>query len=196
MAKRRGKGEGSISLRPDGRWMARCDMGRTEDGQRQRKTVYGSTRAAVATKLNEQLGKAAAGELLTSSTPTLKSWLNSWFDTFSGSAPGTIATWSTGTQRVYRCAIDEWLVPPLGATRLEKLTPFKIQKWINGATVKRASEKVVLAHCVLRSALRWAMKQRVLTYNPAALVEVPRPVRKPITPLSAEQSRTLLETAA
>ena len=40
------------------------------------------------------------------------------------------------------------------------------------------------------------MTMRVLTYNPAALVTLQRPARKPIAPLSAEQGRDLLTAAA
>lgn len=186
MAKRRGRGEGTISQRADGRWQGRVDLGRGDAGRRRRKVVYGATRQAVSTELNRLLGRASTGELLTTSTPTLKSWLDDWFATHRDE-------WRTGTQRVYRVAIDRWIVPSLGSLLLEKLKPAKIQRWINDASAAGARQRVVTAHIVLRSALAWAMTQRVLTYNAAALVKVPRPARKPITPLSAEQSRALLE---
>ena len=38
MATRRGRGEGSITRRADGRWMARVDLG-WQDGKRRRKTL-------------------------------------------------------------------------------------------------------------------------------------------------------------
>lgn len=186
---RRGKGEGTISQRSDGRWQARVDIGRGDDGRRRRKTVYGTTRQAVATKLAKLLGQSSTGELLTTSTPTVASWLDDWFATHRDE-------WRQGTRRVYRCAIDEWIVPALGPVRLEKLKPTGIQRWVNDATKDGAREKMVIAHCVLRSALKWAMHQRVLTYNAAALVKVPRPIRKPITPLTAEQGRALLDAVA
>jgi integrase len=80
--------------------------------------------------------------------------------------------------------------------RLEKLTPPSIQRWLNEANTDGAKARVVTAHCVLRSALTWAMTQRAPTYNAAQLVKVPRPAKKPVTPLSAEQGRKLLEAAA
>lgn len=49
-AKRRGRGEGSITHRPDGRWMARVDLG-VQDGKRRYKALYGKTRKDVAGKL-------------------------------------------------------------------------------------------------------------------------------------------------
>jgi integrase len=188
MPRRRGRGEGSITQRADGRWMGRVDMGRGPDGRRQRKTVYGATREDVAKKLNIQLGRASTGELLTTGTPTLKSWLNDWFKTHQDD-------WRPATQRAYRVAIDQWIVPTLGPLRLEQVKPATVQKWINQATADGGRPRTLLAHCVLRSALAWAMTQRVLTYNAAALCKVPRPTPKVVTPLTADQGRQLLEAA-
>src|SRR5690349_9318851 len=97
-SRRRGRGEGSISLRPDGRWQARVDLGRGEDGRRRRKTVYAATREGVAKKLNVLLGRASNGELLTTTTPTIKVWLGEWYDTHKDD-------WRPSTRRIYRVAI-------------------------------------------------------------------------------------------
>jgi hypothetical protein len=51
--RRRGKGEGSITQRPDGRWVARVDLG-WQEGKRRRKAVYGRTRREVADKLTRE----------------------------------------------------------------------------------------------------------------------------------------------
>src|SRR5262245_22093453 len=53
--RRRGRGEGSITKRPDGRWMARVDLG-WRDGKRRYKAYYGRTRAAVQDKLRKAIG--------------------------------------------------------------------------------------------------------------------------------------------
>jgi integrase len=90
---------------------------------------------------------------------------------------------------------DQWLVPALGPVRLEALKPVAIQRWGNKATQAGASEKVRLAHTVLRSALKWAMAQRQLTFNPAVLVKVPRPVHRRASPLTPDQARKLLDFA-
>jgi integrase len=189
MARRRGRGEGTISQRADGRWQGRVDLGRGTDGRRQRKTVYGATRQAVADQLNRELGRAASGELLTTSTPRLSAWLTDWFATHQDE-------WRPSTRRVYRCAIDRWIVPALGPLTLEKLRPATIQRWINEATTDGPRPRIVTAHVVLIEALAWAMTQRVMTYNAASLVKVPRPERKPIAPLTVEQGRQLLAAAA
>jgi integrase len=185
MAKRRGRGEGTISQRADGTWQGRVDLGRGEDGRRRRKVVYGATREAVSTALNKLLGRQADGEPLTTSTPTVRRWLDSWYATHQDE-------WRPLTQQLYRRAITDWISPALGALRLEKATPAVIQRWITKATADGPHEKIRIAHCVLRSAFKWAMHQRVLTYNPAALCTVPRVIHAAVTPLSAEQSRRLV----
>ena len=43
--RRRGKGEGSIRQRADGRWEVRIDLGRGVDGKRRQKSVFAATEA-------------------------------------------------------------------------------------------------------------------------------------------------------
>lgn len=188
MAKRRGRGEGSIYQRADGRWQARVDLGRGPDGKRRRKVAYGATRQAAAQALNRLLGRAATGELLVTSTPTVKAWLDDWYRTHRDD-------WQGSTPRIYRTAIDQWIVPALGDVRLEALKPARIQRWINDASANGARAKVVIAHVVLRAALKWAMQQRQVTFNAATLCRVPRPTRKAIAVLSTEEAQRLLDVA-
>ena len=61
MGKRRGHGEGSIHLRPDGRWCAIVDLGRDANGKRKRKYVYAKTRKEVADQLKVLHRDVAAG---------------------------------------------------------------------------------------------------------------------------------------
>ena len=42
---RRGKGEGTVSERPDGTWLGQVTTGYDENGKQKRKTVYGKTQA-------------------------------------------------------------------------------------------------------------------------------------------------------
>ena len=188
MARRRGRGEGSIVARRDGRWMGRLSVGRDAQGRRQRKTVYGPTRAAVAKELNRLLGRIASGEPLVSGTPTLATWLDQWVAAHQHK-------WRASTRRTYRAAITRWIVPSLGSTRLERLTPSVLQAWVARETVARPRAYVVLSGHVLRGALHWAMHQRLLTYNPMDSVEVPRPQVVPCTPLSVADLQRVLEAA-
>jgi hypothetical protein len=61
--RRRGRGEGSIVQRADGRWMARVDLG-WQDGKRHSKAIYGRTRRVVADGLRDALKAAQDGTLV------------------------------------------------------------------------------------------------------------------------------------
>jgi integrase len=184
--RRRGRGEGTITQLRDGRWQARVTLGRDEHGKRLRKAVYGATRAACATELAKLLGKNSDGELLTTTTPTLGTLLNDWYATKN-------RTWRPNTRRPYRAAIDRWISPALKALKLEHLKPLVIQRWANQATKDGESPRrcVVVAHVVLKLALKWAMAQRLVTYNAATLVTVPRPTPK-VIPLTREDAGRVL----
>jgi integrase len=59
--RKRGQGEGSIYLRKkDGRWASEIQLGYS-NGKRDRKFVYGKTRAEVADQLTEILNKHKQG---------------------------------------------------------------------------------------------------------------------------------------
>src|SRR5690349_19408171 len=123
MASRRGHGEGSISQRSDGRWMGRVPLGRGADGRRLRKYVYGATEADVIRKMKKLNGRAVDGQLITTSTPTVGSYLRDWF-------ADNRESWRPSTQRGYKRAIDGFLVPAFGPLRLEQLSPLVIQRWL------------------------------------------------------------------
>jgi integrase len=104
MSRRRGHGEGSIYERPDGRWQVRIDLGRGADGRRRRKSLYAATQAEAVAMLRKYGGRAAGGELLSTSTPTVARYLEDWYTTNSDA-------WRPSTRRGYRGAIDLYLVP-------------------------------------------------------------------------------------
>ena len=53
----RGKGEGSISKRPDGSWCARVTTGHDDYGNQKRKAFYGKTRKEVHDKMTAALNE-------------------------------------------------------------------------------------------------------------------------------------------
>src|SRR5262249_58297091 len=74
-ARRRGRGEGSIVRRADGRWMAVVDLG-WRDGRRHRKAFYGRTRAAVRDKLTKALRDTQQGLPIPSERQTVGQYLD------------------------------------------------------------------------------------------------------------------------
>ena len=186
MRGRRGKGEGTIRQRGDGRWEVRIDLGRGFDGKRRRKSILAVTQAEAVRELRTLGGRTA---VLTTSTPTVARYLDEWF-------AAHVDTWRPSTRRAYRAAIDHYLVPAFGPRRLEQLTPLLVQRWLTQhKTAHGARRRITLAHAVLRSALSEARRLQLVTINAAELVTVPKPTVCPIVPLTVEQATAFLTVA-
>lgn len=77
MASRRGKGEGSVFRRRDGRWCGFVTIGYGPTGNQAKKWVYGSTRRQVAEKLSRLMPRAGTGRV----DPlriSVSDWLQRW----------------------------------------------------------------------------------------------------------------------
>jgi hypothetical protein len=94
--------------------------GRGPNGRRRRKTGYADTQAEAVSLLHKFGGRAAQGQLLVTSTPTVQTFLEDWFATHSDE-------WRPSTRRSYRGIIDRYLTPAFGPTRLERLC----RRWSN-----------------------------------------------------------------
>src|SRR5262249_34534754 len=79
MARRRGRNEGSVFQRADGRWCAVVDLG-WEGGRRKRKYLYGTTRAEVAEQLTQVLRDKAQGMPVACERQTVGQFLERWLE--------------------------------------------------------------------------------------------------------------------
>src|SRR5690349_12711689 len=140
MRRRRGRGEGSIRERKDGRWEVRVDIGRGANGKRRRKSAFAVTQAEAVKLLKRLAGRAVDGQLLTTSTPTVADYLEEWNSTNSDS-------WRASTRRAYRRAIDGFLTPAFGTLRVEQLSPAIVQRWLTQQKEAHgARRRIALAH--------------------------------------------------
>lgn len=188
MAKRRGRGEGSVTQRPDGRWVGRVDLGWVE-GKRQRKAVYGRTRRAAADKLTKVLRDVQQGAALPDERQTVAQFLERWLAHKRTAMRGR--AWGT-----YEQAIRLHLVPGIGKIPLAKLTPAQLDAWFRLHQAAGVSARNIrYARTVLRAALNQARKWRAVSDNVAELVDPPRHQPREIQPLTPEQARTLLDAA-
>jgi integrase len=115
-------GQGTISLRKDGKWMGRLEAGTNPNGTRRRVTVYGADEAEVARKLEKKRAQIAReGVSIATRSATVKAWATKWL------------TIREKTQRpnayaADRTAVTNWIIPVLGTSRLESLTPADVRK--------------------------------------------------------------------
>ena len=189
---RRGHGEGSIYKRKDGRWAATVDLGWV-DGKRHRKTVYGRTQDEVINKRSTVLRSIQDGISVADDRLTVSTFLKGWLaDTVE---PSDLAD---STKASYADIVNRHLIPQLGQSRLNKLTPQRIQGLLNALRGAGYSPRTVqYAHAVLRRALGQAERWGLVTRNVAKLVEVPRPRTDPakVHALTLDEARRLLKAA-
>src|SRR5680860_460427 len=77
MSSRRGKGEGSIKKRADGRWEARLELG-WRDGKRRRKYICAKTRQEVQQRLSKARRQLEEQGTLGDERQTVEAFLNRW----------------------------------------------------------------------------------------------------------------------
>ena len=179
---RRGRGEGSIYKRKEGRWAAAISL---EGGKRS--YLYGKTRAEVATKLRGAQQARANGLPFADGRMTLGEFLHTWlFDI--ASTRVRPRTWQ-GYEQIVRLH----LTPALGQVRLAKLSPPHVERMMkDGLAAGRSPRAVAHDRAVLRAALNAAMKWGLVGRNVAMLTDPPRvPEAEPHALSRADAQRIL-----
>ena len=185
MSTRRGRGEGSITRRADGRWMARVDLG-WQDGKRRRKTLYGRTKREVQDKLRETLHRADHGLPPVPEQETVGTFLHRWLE-FKRSAL------RPRSYESYAHLVRVHLMPGLERVRLAKLTPLDVSAWFRRHHAQGAGARTIqYARAVLRAALNQALRWGLVARNAAALSDAPRHEAGEIRPLTPEEAKVLL----
>ena len=189
MAKR-GNGEGSIHQRAsDGYWTAVVNLG-YKDGKRERKYLYGKTRAEVAAKLRTAQRNQEDGRDLGAPRQTVRQFLDAWLDDVvkPAKAPKTYAS--------YEEIVRLHAVPSLGRHQLDKLAPQHVAALLKAKRDAGLSpRRVHHIRAVLRTALNQALRWGLVTRNAAALVEPPRLDPREVIPLTAAEARDRLAAA-
>jgi hypothetical protein len=112
-------GRSSIFLGSDGFWHGWVTMGIKPDGSADRRHRRAPTRAMVTCKVRELEVKRDSGTPGRSGpVPTVEQWLRIWLETVA------VRTVDASTvHRTYRPKVERWIVPRLGAHRLDRLLP-------------------------------------------------------------------------
>lgn len=173
MAKKRAHGEGSITKRKDGRWMARA----TIHGKRE--YFYGRTQAEALEKRERAKEAARKGAYVKPTNLLFGEWLDTWMTDYVRIkvAPTTYDN--------YEIWIENHIKPYLGHYTLIELSadPDIIQKFyinrlnakpLNGRGEKLSKRSVEYMHTLIRSSLEQAVKSGKILRNPADLTEPPR----------------------
>jgi integrase len=188
VSKKRGNGEGSISRRKGGDWMAQYTV--YTDKGRKRKTIYAKTRAEVAAKLANALSDREGGLIFDAGSLKVGEFLKRWlYDSIKD-------TIRQSTFERHQQIVRLHIMPALSELKLKSLTPAHIQSFyrdrldsgLSPATVQKIH---VILHKALDQAVRWSLVPR----NPTESVKAPRPAPQGIRPLDTEQTKAFLKAA-
>lgn len=181
---RRGKGDGNVSQRKDGRWSAYI----TVPGHG-RRYVYGKTQKEAISELRLLQRRSAEGRAVGSSRLRLEAFLDSWLVAVE---PNLRAQ----SLRRYRQVLKDHIVPALGARPLTRLEPEELQR-LYAAKIRAglSPATVRMIHFVLHRALRDAVRWGRCGHNPADQVDPPRLPRKEAAVLGIDEVRAVLDEA-
>jgi len=183
--------QSSIYLGKDAYWHGRVTVGRKDDGSLDRRHVMSKSKATVITnvraleRLRDELRVPKIGRAW-----TVEKWLLHWLEEIS--RPNI----RDSSYLAYRAAITKHLLPSLGSTRLDRLTPEIIEavyRRMIDAGAKPATAHQ--AHRTLRAALGEAERRGHIARNPAQLVRPPRIQQEPVEPFTLEEVQRVLAAA-
>ncbi len=168
MTKKRGRGEGSVYRRKDGR----C-IGEYEDANGKRRYISGKTKAEVRAKLRKLLADRDAGIAYDSHNLTVGAYLDRWLDAVKGSV--RVRTWERHEQ-----VVRLHLKPTIGGVKLDRLNALQVQsvyrQKLNSGLSPRSVEIIhTTIHKALKQAVRWALIPRNVTEAVARLAGDYRP---------------------
>lgn len=214
MTKRR---NGEASIFPYRNGYAAYAWVTTPEGERKRKWVYGKTHDEVHEKWIKLQTRAQQGPVPTT-TPTLGKYLDYWLREV------VEPNLAPKTSERYALFARLYLIPGLGAKRLDRLQVRDIRVWLNklrttcqccaqGKDAARPAERrrcCAIGECcrqvlsdrtikdirdTLRAALANAVAEELLTRNVAAIVRLPMPRKRQRQWWSVEEARKFLESA-
>jgi integrase len=178
VARRRGRGEGHLYQRSDGRWEAvlQADF---PDGTK-RRSFYAATQWEARQKLDKAKADLRSGIMPTPERMTTAAYLRAWVDGKRGQVRDN--TW-----RRYAGIIDKNIIPAIGNVPLVRLASTDVNRMTSGMQQRGlAAQTAAHARSVLRLALGQAVEDNILPRNIATTrrtaVSVERPAIAATTP--------------
>ncbi|MER5921943.1 tyrosine-type recombinase/integrase [Streptomyces mirabilis] len=183
--KRNPNGAGTITKRKDGRFQCAVYV-LQPDGTRARKFAYGKTWAECDAKRRVLLDKVDQGMPVPTKSAKLSEWLPYWLDNVIKPRR------KLSTFDKYEAHVRLYLVPLLGAKRLESLGVADVRRFLVRLEKQTTAATAKESHRVLRSALSSACREELITRNVAKLVEPPRADTPELHPWTLDETLDFL----
>ena len=158
----------TFTLRSDGRYMCRIFIGKNESGKKIYKNIYGKTQKEVKKKRDEAMSQLARGLDLAAQKDTFKYWADKFLD-------GKRATVSERSAVGIECNLKHF--SDLYNMPIAKILPHHIEDILKELATrpKKPLAKKTLTDLrnVAFGVFRLAIKNRVMDFNPASVVDIP-----------------------
>ncbi|MFA7322838.1 MAG: site-specific integrase [Candidatus Nanopelagicales bacterium] len=162
--KQRGNGEGSISLRKDGRY----EVAVIDPATGNRKRTYAKTEAEAKRVLRRMNGKADAGAPVLDAGATVKVYAELWLKDRAGRRR------RESTVREYGYRLNQYVIPTLGRMRLREVTVVDVEDLLDALVAKGLARGTVAAiRNALAAMLQDAVRARQLSVNVARSAQMP-----------------------
>lgn len=171
-AKKRSYGEGSVTKRKDGRWVARFSLGTQENGRPKIKCLYGATRLEAQRKLKEFKRSYYQGfSFHPEDKTTLTNYILHWLEMYKQNA--LEASSYDRLEELFRNHIRE----SIGVLPLCRVTTHTVQELINQRTLTHAYSTVRKVKQLLDECFRHGVTTGDLQRNPMLGVVLPKKSR-------------------
>lgn len=185
--KRRGRHEGTLRKRADGRWEARRELGISADGKRHQVIRYGKTKSEALAAL---AGAGVAARPAAAANITLSEYLSEWLC-------GVRISNRPATYKLREASVRNHISQYIGGVRLRDLATHHIGNLFRSLEAAGVGRPTILTvHNVLIAALNCAVREGRLTSNPASATAKPRVERREIVVWSRDLALAFLAEAA
>lgn len=159
----------TFTLRSDGRYMCRVFLGYDAKGKKLYKTVYGKTQKEVKKKRDEIMQQLSKGLDLGAQKDTFKLWADKYIES-------KYATISSRSALGIECLLKHF--EPINDMPIAQIMPHHIEDILQELATRKKKPLAKKTLTDLRNAaygvFRIAIKNRVLDFNPASVVDVPK----------------------
>lgn len=189
---KRGHNEGSIRQRSDGRWEIRVTAGTDfRTGQPKRISRYAKTKTEAIQILHELEYQIHCSEQVDPTSTKFTEWLNIWLENYMRN------NLKQSTYVSYAGYINNHLAPAFPTLKLKDLTARILQDFYNYKLTEEGLSPKTIAniHRCLHKALKQAVLEHYLSFNPCDAVVLPRNEKPEIEIMTPDEQKHLMYTS-
>lgn len=164
--RRRPRGTGSIRVR-QGRYQAIYSFV-DGTGKRRRRSQVFKTRTAAREWLTARLAEVATGQIADAGRQTVAEYLNTWVEALDGRVEAKTVSW-------YRWVARRHLLPVIGGSQLDRLTPAEVDRLLADRKAAGAGATTMRAiRVTLGKAMGDAVRKGLIYRNPVEFADRPK----------------------